>query len=487
VKRRLLFLLLLFPFFVKSQTINDAILFGQDQKIGNARFTSMSGSFGALGGNSSSARINAASIGVYRTGAANASIGISSQGFDAIHYGNKTTDLITSGRLTNFTLLFSNPLYDNNWVKFNVMFSYNRRNNFDSQSNIQGINNESSKLDRYLYDILEEPVYIEDLYDLYPFGAGMAWGSELIDTANGNYYHNLESYGHEQRLKTRTYGGVGDYFAGIGANYNDRLYMGATVGIAALNYSLESTYSETPEATNTNTQITDWQETTKLEISGRGFSLNLGMIYWLREKMRIGLSYNSGTKYRITESYKKEMIANWKDRGQTFANSPEGFNEYEYKSPYNITVSYAMVDKYIGSINLDAEWVTYGRMKFDRAAGFPVDFSEVNKELDNNINPSINLRLGGELLLGSFLFRAGGALYGNPIKGKEYFNRYSVSGGVGYRIKRATFDFAYSYLTSSNYSTNIHYAEGIRLEPSTVSSFNHQFIFTAGFKFKKLD
>ena len=146
MKRLIFFWPLLFSFYCNSQTINDALLFGQDIRIGNARFTSMSGSFGALGGNSSAARINAASIGIYRKGVANASVGISSHCLNASHYGNSTTDLLTSGRLTNFTLAFSNPLYDNNWVKFNVLFSYNRRNNFDSQSNIQGINNESSKL-----------------------------------------------------------------------------------------------------------------------------------------------------------------------------------------------------------------------------------------------------------------------------------------------------------------------------------------------------
>jgi hypothetical protein len=486
VRGHLLLWFLLFSFSCKSQTLNDAILFGQDHRIGNARFTAMSGSFGALGGNSSATTLNAASIGVYRKGAGSASLGMSSQGLNTTHYGSTTSEYLTSGTLTNLALVFSNELYDNDWMRFNVMFSYNRRNNFDSQNTIRGINSESSKLDRYLDDILEEPVYIEDLYEIFPFGAGMAWGAELIDTVDGKYYHQLESYGEEQQLHTKIRGGIGDYYAGFGANYEDKIYFGASLGISSINYSLESTYTETPEESNVNTFLTSWSESTTLNISGRGLKLGLGVIYWIQEKNRIGFSFNSGTRYMINEGYKKTMVANWKDKDQTFANSPEGVNEYEYVSPYNITISYGLVDKYIGSLNVDAEWVAYGRMKFNKVAGFPVDFSGVNNGIGNSVGPTLNLRLGGELLLGSFLFRGGGALYGNPVKGKEYFNRYSISGGIGYRIKRATFDIAYSYLVSSSYETNIHFAEGIRLQPSTVDLFSHQFVLTAGFKFNKL-
>ena len=481
------FVLLICCFASQGQTISDALLFGQDQKLGTARFMSMSGAFGTLGGNSSSAIINPAGIGVYRRGELGLSYGISSQGLSTSHYGSTSNDMLNASKLTNFTLVFSNPLYESDWKKFNVMFSYNRRNNFDSQYTYEGVNQESSKLDRYLFDILERHVFIEELYEQFPFGAGLAWGSELIDTLDGNYFHHLESYGHEQRLHGKTTGGIGDYFVGIGANYNDKLHIGATLGISALNYTLESTYTETPTASNTKTFLTSWSEKSTLDISGRGLNIKLGLIYWIQEKMRIGLSYASGTSFLINERYVKNMEANWKDRDQTFANSPDGFNEYRYISPYNITLSYALVDKYIGSIDLDAEWVTYGRMKFDRVAGFPVDFTEVNGEINDNVGPALNLRVGGELLLGSFLLRGGGAVYGNPVKHKEFFNRYSISGGIGYRIKRATFDVAYSYLGSTTYETNIHYAKNIRLQPSTAQLHAHQLILTAGFKFIKLE
>ena len=70
----------------------------------------MSGSFGALGGNSSATTLNAASIGVYRKGAGSASLGVSSQGLNTTHYGSTTSEYLTSGTLTNLALVFSNEL-----------------------------------------------------------------------------------------------------------------------------------------------------------------------------------------------------------------------------------------------------------------------------------------------------------------------------------------------------------------------------------------
>ena len=47
------------------QDINDAINYSFENQIGNSRFTSMSGAFGALGGNLSAISINPASSSVF--------------------------------------------------------------------------------------------------------------------------------------------------------------------------------------------------------------------------------------------------------------------------------------------------------------------------------------------------------------------------------------------------------------------------------------
>ena len=75
-------LLLLFIFFtcsaVYTQNLDDAINYNFDNEIGNSRFTSMGGAFGALGGNLSAISINPASGSVFEMSRLGESLAIES-------------------------------------------------------------------------------------------------------------------------------------------------------------------------------------------------------------------------------------------------------------------------------------------------------------------------------------------------------------------------------------------------------------------------
>ncbi|MGB0403411.1 MAG: hypothetical protein ACPGEG_04890 [Salibacteraceae bacterium] len=470
-------------FLLKGQTFNDALFFGQDNLNGNARYVSMGGAFGALGGNSSAVTKNAAGIGVYRKGELSLSYQISNQGYNTVHYENSINSTKTEGQVPNVNVVFSNKIEESDWKNYNLMFSYNRRNNFDFSYSAKGINQESSKLDLYLRDIIEADIYVDEIYDYFPFGAALAWDVLLIDTANGDYFHALENYGHYQEYTANVSGGVNDFYIGMGTNYNDKLYLGATIGITSINYNKKSTYSETPLEGNSLTYLESWEEEERIEISGRGLNLRLGIIYWFNEKTRMGIGFNSGTSYTLSESYEKNILANWTDIENTTSKSPIGFNQYEFISPYSIVFSVARVDKYIGSLDFDLELITYGRMRYGNVAGYPIDFKVPNTKFDENAAVSMNMSLGGELLLGPVILRGGARIMGNPEKGKEFFNRYALSGGLGYRIKRTSFDLAYSFFDSEPTNTNLHYAYNIDLEPTRGAFTGQQIMFTWAFKF----
>lgn len=466
-----------------GQTFNDALLFGQDNLNGNARYVSMGGAFGALGGNSSAITKNAGGIGVYRKGELSLTYQISDQGFNTVHYGNSSKSSKSAGQVANLNVVFSNEIEESDWKNYNLIFSYNRRNNFDYNYSAKGINQQSSKLDLYLRDIIEADIFVDEIYDYFPFGAGLAWDVLLIDTANGEYFHALENYGHYQEYSANVSGGVNDFYVGMGTNYDDKLYIGATIGITSVNYRRNSTYSETPLSNNDLTFVETWEEQEKIEINGRGLNLRLGFIYWFDEKMRMGIGFNSGTSYTLSESYEKTILANWTDIENTTSKSPEGFNQYEFISPYSLVFSVARVDKYIGSVDLDLELITYGRMRYANVAGYPIDFTEPNTKLDENAAVSMNISLGGELLVGPLILRGGARVWGNPEKEKVFFNRYSLSTGIGYRFKRTSFDLAYSYFDSEPKNTQLHYANNINLEPTSGSFTGQQVMLSWAFKF----
>ena len=64
IKKIILFLFL-FPSIVNSQSLNDFIRVSMDNTVGSARFQSMGGAFGALGGDLSAININPAGSAVY--------------------------------------------------------------------------------------------------------------------------------------------------------------------------------------------------------------------------------------------------------------------------------------------------------------------------------------------------------------------------------------------------------------------------------------
>jgi hypothetical protein len=79
---RLLFFFLL-SFAVCAQSVDDAINYNFNNDIGNSRFTSMGGAFGALGGNLSSISINPASGSVFEMSRLGGSFAIESNNIES--------------------------------------------------------------------------------------------------------------------------------------------------------------------------------------------------------------------------------------------------------------------------------------------------------------------------------------------------------------------------------------------------------------------
>ena len=67
IKKKFLFFLISFPTLIFSQSVSDIVDFSIDNPLGTARFESMGGAFGALGGDLSAININPAGSAVFNT------------------------------------------------------------------------------------------------------------------------------------------------------------------------------------------------------------------------------------------------------------------------------------------------------------------------------------------------------------------------------------------------------------------------------------
>ena len=77
--------------YILSQDVSDAVRYSMDEIQGTARFRSMSGAFGALGGDMSAVNINPAGSAIFNNSHASDSIGVFSKKDDINYFNGLTT------------------------------------------------------------------------------------------------------------------------------------------------------------------------------------------------------------------------------------------------------------------------------------------------------------------------------------------------------------------------------------------------------------
>ena len=115
------------------------ILFSQNDEIGSARFTGMSGAFGALGGDISSININPAGIAIFNNSAFSGTFNSRNSAITANYYENSTTnkDQFLNLSQAGGVLVFKNIL-DSEWEKFAFGFNYRITKDFSEDIYARG-------------------------------------------------------------------------------------------------------------------------------------------------------------------------------------------------------------------------------------------------------------------------------------------------------------------------------------------------------------
>lgn len=479
---RLVFLGVLFIVFQSAlaQNLEDVARFSQQEIMGSARYVSMAGAFGSLGGELSAVNTNPAGLGVFRRGQFSSSITVGNNSSTIEHYGTNSESDRTFGRLSNFSVVLAEESDHPDWEFVNMYFGYNQQRVFTSNTRFSGVNNQSSLLDLYFLDVIEDPdVTVESIESFFPFGAGLAWGAFLIDTLNGEYYHANEFHGQTQTRADSEERGIGHYSFGLGGNFRNKLYLGATIGFSALRYASNSVYREVLPENDPNTFVKDWQQENNLTIRGNGFQFKLGAIYRINKYLRMGASFRSTEYFKLSEVYTSDLTANWKDRDPTSANSPESLNDYKFRSPYILGLSFGAAKKKLGAINIGAELVGNEVIEFRTIPFRGIDFTEINQEIENVFKPTFNARVGVEKVFGPISMRAGYA-FRSAVTNSTLAERQFFGFGGGYRIKKMMFDIGYGYTMSNAVNRNIHFAENINLKPSTQKLQQHQVVVSVG-------
>lgn len=461
----------------------DALRYSQNYPMGTARSTGLGGAVGAVGGDFTSLSINPAGIGLYRASEMSFTPSLTWNNTTADFLGNSYKDENYNLSMGNLGFVFNYDLNNSNgWISTSFGFGYNRLNNFNQDIFMGGIQNNSSYLDNFVYY-----AGTLDSDDLDPYYEALAWETYMIDwdDDNNEYFNDFADagYGQVQERTIRKRGAIGEYLLSFGANYNHRLYLGATLGINRARF--EQTvihYEGDPNDIISFTDNFTFEE--YLFTRGVGYNLKLGVIGRPADFIRLGAAYHLPTFYYMNDEFENTMEA-YIDPEEDFTNpqfASSGLGEYRYRlrTPGKAVGSAAVTFGQVGLISMDYEFINY---KGADLSASDYNFNSENQDIQNIYRATHNFRFGGELRFGPAYVRGGYAFYASPFATSEPnvdADRSIISAGIGVRNRFFFVDATYSY---AKYQESYYlYVPGI-IDGAVLNANNNSVRVTVGVRF----
>lgn len=457
-----------------SQDITDAVRYASESLSGTARYTAMSGAFGALGGDFSAIGINPAGSAVFLNSSGSVSL-------DLTHYENEAIfrDGFAATKDTGFDLnqaggifVFYNTDKNSPFQKFTVALTYDRTNNF--KNDIFAVGNNTTSIGDYFLDKangvpldLLVPLENESLSDLYtylgnaplpanyPYGnydmqeAYLGYETFLFDAvdpddfSNTEYTSNIEGTDFYQEYSQVSTGLNGKFSINAASQLYQDLYVGVNINSHFINYERTTGFYE--ENNDADSQINRVYYENKLRTLGTGLSFQVGAIYKIGEMLRLGAAYTSPTWYTISDETTQYLKTGSNEFGTAIADPyvTNIFPDYQLRTPGKFMGSLAVVFGKSGLISFDWTTKNFANTEFDSEYGSHV-FSAQNSAIETNLTTASTYRIGGEYRLAAWSLRAGYRLEESPYRNQDFMGDLTgYSFGAGYDFGNIEIDVAY--------------------------------------------
>lgn len=427
MKKILILAALIFPFYLFSQNIEDALRFSRTENFSTARSMGVAGAFGAMGADFGAISYNPATLGNYWKGEMVFSLGTqSTKSFGQLENNNGSTT-------TDQAFTFDNIGLVSNWNKIT-------KEKIISKSFAIGLNSVAS----YNYDLNVE---------------GSSQGSILVNSIpfKVDYYKSFSDFKINKMQMIKESGSQKELLFAYGQNHNDMLLWGVSVGIPFINYSTDRDYSETAPDSLINNPEKDFyfktvQYSSGYSTVGVGINFKAGVIAKLPAKTRVGLSVHTPSMMKLKDDYYEYGELNTINGWPSDTIDYEGYFDYNFKTPWKFIGSVGKIfgnENVGGFVNMDAEYIYNPGMKFNyhkySSSSDDLDAEkEINDKLQKDLKGAFNIRIGAELAIKKFRVRGGAAFYDSPFKSDSDYNPATVlSTGIGYRGNSFYIDLAY--------------------------------------------
>jgi len=465
---------------VFSQNENDAFRYSVAASGGTARFTGMAGAFGALGGDFSSISVNPGGLGVFRGSEFTITPGLDVNNVDAEYLNNFNYSSTNNFSLSNIGIVMAFPVGGPadlpGWKFVNLAFGINRHIDFNRRWIAQGFNQYNSLMTSFL----NQAQIQGSVANLSDFSTGLAWDTYLLDRVDDQFFVDMPDGNVFQNRTNHTEGYLREFVISVGANYNNRLFLGAALGLPSVSFEENFTFDEA-DPQNLNQYFTSLKYTYRLSTTGTGVNLKLGAIFRATDVIRLGLAFHTPTFYSLDDEYQATMrsvltLADYND----FAESPIGRFTYQLNTPMRAIGSIGLVFGRNGLISMDYEILDYSKMKLQSD---DYGFASENQIIANNFTLQNILRIGGELRMNPFVLRAGYAHHSQPFASMvNDGSREVFTAGIGILQQDFFLDLGYSWtLLRENFFPYPYHVQ--QAQPVEKTYYLNRFNLTAGFRF----
>lgn len=471
-----------------AQNESDAQRYSNNVFMGTARYAAMGGAFSALGGDFTSLSTNPAGLGVYRSSEITFTPSLEMNNIKSNYFGKDNNALKTTLVVNNLGLVLNNELDHPEWKYLSLGVGYNRLYSFND---IFSVNNKNTAFhNSYMNSLITgaNGYTPAELINIGPIDSDLAYDTYVINPTLDDSTQYIGWPGStDQNYTSERSGRIGETVISFAANYNDKLYLGATIGIQGVDYESRNTFTEN---VNDNPDFDNYTYTNNTTTEGSGVNFKLGMIYKPEQWLRLGAAVHTPTFFNLTNSYSYEMSSRFKtpddNNNLNYSSSydPE-FYEYRLVTPLRVIASAAFLLKQKGLISIEYERVNNGRATL-KSANNGLDnynFSAENDVISNFFTASNVLRAGLEYkIVPTVSLRGGYAHFTNPAVEEAFIGtepRQQFSGGIGFRSGRFFADMAYVH-TRMNEEFNLYSnpVSGVNL-----NYFQDSAILTLGLKF----
>lgn len=494
-----------------AQTIYDATDMASKDLNGTARFVGMGGAMGALGGDISTIGTNPAGIGIYRSNDAMISFGYSTMETKSKYAGNSFTADKNRWNFDNAGFVLATKIGNETPLRYvNFGFNYHKAKSFNRSMDMEGDLNGMSQL--FYMESLSEGLNPtpQSWNNTNPFNdSQIGWLSALgyegllinprvtvsdtgypymdkdnnqLKDKDGNPLFLEDSYisvvgdntyPYLRKFRSRETGGIDQYDFNIAFNFNDRIYLGLTIGAYDVDYNKYTLYDEDFRNANGSSTGNGYFLESFNNVTGSGFDVKLGAIFRPFEysPLRVGLAVHTPIFYNLTWATSARLVSDLYDgEGKPISVTVDSYDylkdldmkrEYKLNTPWTYNLSLAYTIGHQLALGAEYEYKDYSSMRYYDSDGNKWDYetgeakrylkgvNTLRVGLEYKVIPEFAFRLGYNYSSSAYKYEAVKYLPVNSMQtDTDFANLKSLSNytlGIGYRGSLFYADLAYKY------------------------------------------